>query len=77
MKFHINININLKFQEILLLNLKFTLNTVNSIIEYKTISNNILVNNCIFFSYIMSMITINPLTYKLFGIPFNNYKTFN
>ncbi|MBE6161003.1 MAG: hypothetical protein E7158_02110 [Firmicutes bacterium] len=40
-------------------------------------SNNILVNNCIFFSYIMSMITINPLTYKLFGIPFNNYKTFN
>ena len=44
MKFHINININLKFQEILLLNLKFTLNTVNSIIEYKIISNNILVN---------------------------------
>ena len=40
------------------------------------LSNNSLINNCIFFSYIMSIISINPLTYKLFGIPFNNYKNY-
>ena len=40
------------------------------------LSKNSLINNCIFFSYIMSIISINPLTYKLFKIPFNNYKKY-
>ncbi len=40
------------------------------------LSKNSLINNCIFFSYIMSTISINPLTYKLFKIPFNNYKKY-
>ena len=41
------------------------------------ISSNNLINNSIFFAYIMHAISINPLTYKLFNIPFNNYKNFN
>ena len=40
-------------------------------------SNNNLLNNSIFYSLIMNIIAINPLTYKLFNIPFNNYKNFN
>lgn len=40
------------------------------------LSKNSLINDCIFFSYIMSIISINPLTYKLFKIPFNNYKMY-
>lgn len=40
------------------------------------LSKNSLINNCLFFSYIMSIISINPLTYKLFKIPFNNYKKY-
>lgn len=40
------------------------------------LSKNSLINDCIFFSYIMSIISINPLTYKLFKIPFNNYKKY-
>lgn len=40
------------------------------------LSKNSLINNCIFFSYIMSIISINPLTYKLFKIQFNNYKKY-
>lgn len=40
------------------------------------LSKNSLINNCIFFSYIMNIISINPLTYKLFKIPFNNYKKY-
>ena len=53
MKFHVNININLKFQQISLLDLKFTSNTVNSIIEHKIISNNILVNLIYIINYIV------------------------
>lgn len=41
------------------------------------ISNNQLINNGIFYSLIMNIIVINPLTYRLFNIPFNNYKKFN
>ena len=41
------------------------------------ISNNTLINNSIFYSLIMNIIAINPLTYKIFNIPFNNYKKFN
>lgn len=40
------------------------------------IYNNTLIRNCIFFSLIMNIFAINPLTYKLFGIPFDNYKNF-
>ena len=40
------------------------------------ISKNDFINNCIFFSQIMAIISVNPLTYKLFKIPFNNYKTY-
>ena len=40
------------------------------------LSKNSLINDCIFFSYIMSIISINTLTYKLFKIPFNNYKKY-
>ena len=39
-------------------------------------TSNSLINNSIFFALIMSFISINPLTYKLFGIPYNNYKTY-
>ena len=41
------------------------------------VSSNILINNGIFFALIMGVIAINPLTYKLFNIPFNNYKKIN
>lgn len=41
------------------------------------LSSHSLINNSIFFSLIMGFIAINPLTYKLFNIPFNNYKNFN
>lgn len=33
-----------------------------------------LIDNSIFFALVMSIVSINPLTYKLFNIPFNNYK---
>ncbi len=35
-----------------------------------------LVLNAIFFASIWQAICVNPLTYKLFGQPFNNYKTY-
>ena len=41
------------------------------------VTNNNLINNSIFYSLIMNIIAINPLTYKLFNIPYNNYKKFN
>ena len=44
------------------------------IIVIKT--NNSFINDCIFFSLLMNIISINPLTYKIFGIPFNNYKKY-
>lgn len=37
---------------------------------------NQLITNSIFYSFIMEIISINPLTYKIFNIPFNNYKNF-
>ena len=37
---------------------------------------NTLINNSIFYALIMSIIAINPLTYKLFGIQYNNYKKY-
>ena len=40
------------------------------------VSSNTLINNSIFFSFIMGTVSINPLTYKIFNIPFNNYKNF-
>jgi accessory gene regulator protein AgrB len=40
------------------------------------ISSNTLINNSIFFAYIMGTVAICPLTYKIFGIPYNNYKNF-
>lgn len=39
-------------------------------------SSNHLINNGIFYSLIMNIIAINPLTYRLFNIPFNSYKKF-
>ena len=38
--------------------------------------NNKFIADCIFFSLIMNIISINPLTYKIFGISFNNYKKY-
>lgn len=40
-------------------------------------STSVLLTNGIFFSLIMGTIAVHPLTYKLFHIPFNNYKNFN
>ena len=40
------------------------------------LSSNSLITNSIFFSLIMSIISINPITYKLFDIPYNNYKNY-
>ena len=39
-------------------------------------SYNNLITNSIFFSLIMNIISINPLTYKLFNIPYKNYKNY-
>ena len=39
-------------------------------------TSNTLIANSIFFSLIMSIISINPITYKMFGITYNNYKQY-
>lgn len=36
-----------------------------------------LINNCIFFAIILETIVILPITYKLFGLKYNNYKNYN
>lgn len=43
-------------------------------ISYKNYSQ--FLTNCIFFAYLMELIAVCPLTYKLLKISFNNYKTF-
>lgn len=36
-----------------------------------------LISNCIFFATILETIVVLPITYKLFGLKYNNYKNFN
>lgn len=40
------------------------------------ITNNFVIN-CLLFSLLVQNILISPLVYKLFGMPYNNYKNFN
>ena len=37
--------------------------------------NNYILKNVIIYGVLMESITINPITYKVFNTPFNNYKT--
>jgi len=36
-----------------------------------------LINNCLFFALILETFVVLPITYKLFGVKFNNYKYYN
>ena len=36
-----------------------------------------LVNNCLLFSILIETIFVLPITYKIFGVKYNNYKTYN
>ncbi len=40
------------------------------------ITNNLILNHVIIYAVLLESISINPLTYKLFHTPFNNYKKF-
>ena len=46
------------------------------LITIVVLSSNNLINNSIFFALIICIISINPLTYKLIGISYNNYKNY-
>ena len=39
------------------------------------VSDNTLLVNCLTLSIVSEMVMINPITYKIFGQPYNNYKT--
>ena len=39
--------------------------------------NNEILNNCILFGLCLSVFTILPITYKIFGVRYNNYKYYN
>ena len=41
------------------------------------LSNNILLSNCLIFSLIIESSIILPVSYKLFGLPYNNYKNYH
>ncbi len=46
------------------------------IVMFTFIKNN-MVNNCILFGLIMQTIIVLPITYKLFGVKYNNYKNYS
>lgn len=55
----------------------FTVIISVTLLGYSVFSSSSLISNSIFYSLIMNIIAINPITYKIFGITFNNYKNFN
>lgn len=50
------------------------LSIIYSIVIYFT--NNILLSNCMFFGLTLETIIILPITYKIFGVKYNNYKNY-
>ncbi len=55
--------------------LTIILSTVLLYISYVTKCE--IISDSIFFAFIMGIIAVCPLTYKIFNIPYNNYKNFN
>ncbi len=59
--------------------IRYKIITLITCIIYSFLSfyiNNQLIRNSLLFAMLIEVIIVNPIIYKLFGMPFNNYKTY-